>query len=252
MLPYKVLRRTTVRPYMTYLFFAISIGVFFWQLTIPRDQLVRVYTDMAITSCQVTTQFFAPKTWVDILRSMFMHGSWTHLFGNMMYLVVFGPAVEEYFGHRRFAAFYLLAGFAAAFSQVGVNAATRDLMCAVPPIASPPGLPAGWVPMIGASGAISGLISGFLLLHPAVKVRVMVPIMRSGFGPTFDAPALFVILFWFGLQLLYGFMALSPGTYATGGVAFWAHIGGFIFGAVAVFMATLFKPAPEPDFLGDL
>jgi len=244
LLPYKVMRRTEVRPYITYLIFAICFGVFFWELTIPRQALMKTFVDVAITSCQVTTQFFHPKTWLDIVRSMFLHGSWSHIFGNMLYLVIFGPSVEEYFGRRRFVIFYMLAGFAAAFTQIGINAATRQLGCAVP------GFTEGNIPMIGASGAISGLLGGFILLHPGAKVRAMLPIF-GGMGPSFNVPSFLVIGLWFGLQLLYGFLSLSPGSFLTGGVAFWAHIGGFIAGAITVFIATMWMPPPPQNLTHD-
>lgn len=244
MLPYKLLRRTEVRPYVTYTIFAICFGVFFWELTLDRATLTQTFQDIAITGCQVTTQFFSPKTWLDILRSMFLHGSFAHLFGNMIYLVIFGPAVEEYFGARRFVAFYLLAGVAAAFSQIFVMAATRPMGCALPVFTY------GNVPMIGASGAIAGVLGGFILMHPGTKVRVMIPIFRL-FGPIYDAPAVLVLGFWFGLQMINGFLALNPSSFLSGGVAFWAHIGGFIFGAITVFIATMFVPAPPQRLTHD-
>jgi uncharacterized protein len=251
LIPYRVMRRTEVRPYATYSILAICVGVFLWELTIPDAKLFATFTDIAITSCQLTLQWFSPKTWLDILRSMFLHGGWSHLIGNMLFLVIFGPAVEEYFGHRRFVAFYILAGVAAAISQIIVNAATRDLMCAVlppvnPTLFNPP--TAGWIPMIGASGAISGLIAGFLLLHPGVKVRAMIPLFR-GIGPVVDVPSWIAIGIWISLQLISGFAALAPGFRS--GVAFWAHIGGFIFGAAAVFIATTFVPAPPQRIIED-
>lgn len=231
------MRRTEVRPYMTYAIFTVCLAVFFWELTIPRAQLMGTFAEIAITGCQVTTQFFSPKTWLDILRSMFLHGGWAHLFGNMLYLVIFGPALEEYFGKWRFLGFYTFAGVAAALSQIFVTAATRDMGCAVPFLPT-----AGNVPMIGASGAIAGVLGGFILMHPGVKVRSILPLFR-GAGPMYDMPAVLVLGFWIGLQLLSGFMALNSSAFLSG-VAYWAHIGGFIAGAVTIFFATTFFPAP--------
>lgn len=248
LLPYRVMRRTETRPYLTYALIAVNMVVFFWELTIPDAQLFATFRDIAITSCQVTTQFFSPKTWVDMLRSMFLHGSFTHLFGNMLYLVLFGPSVEEYFGRRNFLLFYFVAGFAAHFTHVGVQAATTNLGCALPPPAMPIlGMPAGYIPLIGASGAIAGLMGGFMLLHPGTKVRSIVPLFR-GFGPSFDVPSLFVIGLWFGLQIISGFLSIGPTGTGTG-VAFWAHIGGFITGGVMVFIATMWKPAPPQNLI---
>ncbi len=239
MIPYKLMRRTEVRPYMTYAIFALCLGVFFWELTIPRAQLMAMFTELAITGCQVTTQFFHPKTWLDITRSMFLHGGWAHLFGNMLYLVIFGPALEEYFGHWRFLGFYMFAGVAAALSQIFVTAATREMACGVMGGILPT---AGNIPMVGASGAIAGILGGFILMHPGVKVRAILPIFR-GIGPAFNVPALLVLGMWIGLQLISGFLALNPSAFISG-VAYWAHIGGFIAGAATIFFATTFIPAP--------
>lgn len=244
MLPYRLLRRTQVRPYVTYSLIALCFGVFFWELTLDRATLMKTFTQISITGCQVTTEFFSPKTWLDMLRSMFLHGGWAHLLGNMLYLAIFGPAIEEYFGKWRFMGFYLFAGVAAALSQIFVMNAIYDFGCALPAFTR------GNVPMIGASGAISGILGGFILMHPGVKVRAMVPLFR-GVGPSFDTPAIFVLGLWFGLQLLNGFLALNPSSFLTGGVAFWAHIGGFIFGAVTIFFATTFVPAPPQNIIED-
>lgn len=236
LLPYKLLRQNDVRPYATYAILAMCIGFFFWELSIPRGQFARTLTDVSITGCQITGQFFAPKTWVDTLRSMFLHGGFAHLFGNMLYLLIFGPAVEEYFGWKKFMGFYILAGIAAALSHVFVSSTVMQA-CST-------------VPLVGASGAIAGILGGFILLYPGTKVRTMIPLFR-GFGPMYDMPAIVVLGFWFVLQMISGMQVLDPQNLIVNRVAFWAHIGGFIFGAITIFIATTFVPAPDQNLTHD-
>jgi len=146
---------------------------------------------------------------VTILTSMFMHGGWLHLIGNMLYLWIFGDNVEDAMGHGRFAIFYLLCGVAAALAQ------------AIPD-------PQSVVPMVGASGAISGVLGAYLLLYPHARVLVVIPL--GFFLQSVRLPAGVVLLLWFGMQFLSNLLTPSSG----GGVAFRAHIGGFIAGMLLV------------------
>jgi len=141
-----------------------------------------------------------------LLTHMFLHGSWMHLLGNMWFLWLFGNNVEDSMGRGRFLVFYLASGLAAAGLQVATN-------------------PSSGVPMVGASGAISGVMGGYLVLYPTVRVYTLMPF---GFISV-PLPAWMMLLYWFGLQLLGGL-----GASGEGGVAFWAHIGGFVAGAVLV------------------
>jgi membrane associated rhomboid family serine protease len=145
-----------------------------------------------------------------VLSSMFLHGSWMHILGNMWFLWIFGNNVEDAMGRLRFLLFYLLTGVAAAFAQVAID-------------------PASAVPMVGASGAISGVMGGYVLLYPHVRVFVMVPL---GFYMTSMAwPAWAMLGYWLLLQFVSGLTALGQ---EGGGVAFWAHFGGFVAGVVLV------------------
>jgi membrane associated rhomboid family serine protease len=145
-----------------------------------------------------------------LLTSMFLHGSWMHLLGNMWFLWIFGDNVEDSMSRPRFAAFYLLCGLAAAFAQVFTS-------------------PQSGLPMVGASGAISGVMGAYLVLYPRVRVFLLVPI---GFFLTSIAlPAWMMLVYWIGLQLLSGLVAAGD---SAGGVAFWAHVGGFVAGVVLV------------------
>lgn len=147
-----------------------------------------------------------------VLTSMFLHGGWLHLIGNMVFLWVFGNNIEDAMGHGRFLVFYLLCGIAAAGVQLAVS-------------------PASLVPMVGASGAISGVLGGYLLLYPRVRVHTL--IFLGIFVTTVDLPAYVMLGYWIVLQLLGALPALGD-LEGRGGVAFWAHIGGFVAGLVLI------------------
>jgi membrane associated rhomboid family serine protease len=150
---------------------------------------------------------------------MFLHGSWLHLIGNMWYLWIFGNNIEEAMGHFRYLVFYIVCGFLASITHIISNANSI-------------------IPTIGASGAIAGVLGGYILLYP--RARVMTLIFLGFFIRLLYIPAGFVLGFWFLLQLLSGSTA---GRQDAGGVAFWAHVGGFVAGALLV---GLFKKRNVP------
>lgn len=146
--------------------------------------------------------------WYTLVSSMFLHGDWLHILGNLWFLWLFGDNVEDDLGHVPFAAFYLGCGVAAALTQLAID-------------------PAASVPMIGASGAISGVMGAYIVRYPRAPVRVLAVLII--FIATFRVPAILVLGYWFLLQLLGGLPQLGSGG---GGVAFWAHVGGFLVGAL--------------------
>lgn len=150
-------------------------------------------------------------TWLTPLSSMFLHGSWFHLIGNMWFLWLFGNNVEDSMGRARYALFYLLSGLGAA--------ATQTLLS-----------PTSAVPMVGASGAISGVMGAYVILYPTVQVHMLVVLVV--FITRIVVPAYLMLGYWFLLQLLQGTATLG----STRGVAFWAHVGGFIAGAGLIFL----------------
>jgi membrane associated rhomboid family serine protease len=150
------------------------------------------------------------STWYTPLTSMFMHGGWFHLLGNMWFLYIFGNNVEDSMGHARFLVFYLLCGLAAAGLQTFTD-------------------PSSTIPMVGASGAIGGVMGAYVVLYPRVRVHMLV--FLGFFVTTFAVPAIFMLGYWFVLQLLSGAMSIGA---QGGGVAFWAHVGGFVAGALLV------------------
>lgn len=177
---------------------------------IPGDLLGRLPEGYAIPigermACVVE----AGRPWQTLVTSMFLHGGWFHLIGNIWFLWVFGNNVEDAMGHTRFAFFYVLCGVAAAVAQVVVD-------------------PASPVPMVGASGAISGVMGAYAILYPRVRIHTLVVLVVLFFRVA--VPAWVVLGYWFLLQLLSTGMGGE-----VGGVAFWAHIGGFLAGALLVY-----------------
>ena len=158
-----------------------------------------------------------------LVTSMFLHGSWSHIIGNMLYLWIFGDNVEDRCGHGRFVVFYLLCGFAAGFGQILMN-------------------PGSMVPTIGASGAIAGVMGAYFVLYPHSRVLTFIPF------PLFDVvevPAIFLLGFWFLMQLFNaGAVAAAAGT-GGGGVAFAAHVVGFVVGLLAIFLFRKREPRQQ-------
>ena len=151
--------------------------------------------------------------YTNLLTSMFLHGSWMHLLGNMWFLWLFGNNIEDSMTRPRFIAFYVLTGLAAALAQTFAN-------------------PASEIPMVGASGAISGVMGAYLVLFPKVRVYTIVPL--GFFIQTFALPAWGMLIYWMFLQFAGGITSVVAEEGGGGGVAFWAHIGGFVAGVVLV------------------
>lgn len=230
------MRRNDVRPYMTYTIILANVLVFIWELTLGAG-VNQMFFNLAANACQITTQWFLPTTWISMLWTTFLHGGWAHLIGNMIFLALFGPSVEEYLGKWRFLSFYLLAGFAAAITHAIVSVMSQNFACVIP------GLSAGYIPLIGASGAISGMMGAFILLHPGVKIKALIPLIGP-IGPVVTLPAYLVLGYFFLMDLFNGWLSITNVVGVRSQVAFWAHIGGFVFGALGIFIATTFMPAP--------
>lgn len=162
--------------------------------------------------------------WPTILTSMFLHGGWAHLLGNMLYLFIFGDNVEDALGHLRYLLFYLLCGTAAAWSHVLSG-------------------PASVVPTVGASGAIAGVLGAYLVLFPRAGVLTLIPL--GFFFRVVRIPALVVLGFWIVLQVILGVASLPTAHGAQGGTAWFAHIGGFAAG-LALVKPMAWRPRPSP------
>ena len=194
------------RPYVTYGLLIANVAIFlaYWN-TIPDEESLYAffYTYGLVPAYISQTGIFSENGFdYGVVTHMFLHGGWGHLLGNMLFLWIFGDNMEDAFGHKKFAAFYLASGFCAALFQYVAD-------------------PSADVPMVGASGAIAGVLGGYLLLYPRAKVDILFIFII--FFRIFAIPAWIVLGVWFGLQIM------SSG--ADDGVAYMAHIGGFIGGA---------------------
>ena len=219
---------TRTVPYVTVTLIAACVAVFFWQLSLGQANNSAVFSFGVIPA--VLFDIKLPPVgldvlpaWMTIVTSMFLHGGWMHLIGNMLYLWIFGDNVEDVMGHRRFILFYLICGGAAVMAHALLN-------------------PASEIPMIGASGAISGVLGAYLLLYPHARVLVVIPIFI--FIHSTRIAAGWVLGFWFMLQIFYSLADTSQ----QGGVAFAAHVGGFVAGLVLIPFfkkrnVSLFAPA---------
>jgi membrane associated rhomboid family serine protease len=204
--------QTTRRfPFVTILLIAANVLVFAgWQLRVGLDESVQL---AALVPAELTR---APglHAFTTVLTSMFMHGGWAHLLGNMWFLWIFGNNVEDATGAVRFVIFYLLCGIAADAAHVAF-------------------VPRSQMPLVGASGAISGVLGAYLLLHPDARITTFVPL---GFlVRVIELPAWFFLIIWFGLQLLSQAASSVASQRHGGGVAYLAHIGGFVAGLALVF-----------------
>lgn len=216
MIPLRTLLPTRTKPVATYWLIGINVGVYLLQLVLGSADGDRLTLRFGLIPGVITGGALLTRNslggslgaLVTPLTSMFLHGSLIHLAANMWFLWVFGDNVEEALGKARYVAFYLLAGLSAAALQVASD-------------------PSGVLPMVGASGAISGVLAGYVVLFPRARIVTLVPLFI--FFTTFEIPAYWFILLWFGLQVLNGLSSLADGSHV-GGVAWWAHIGGFVGG----------------------
>jgi membrane associated rhomboid family serine protease len=190
----------------------VRYSEFPYEVTHPGQQCIPVSQDAFECSKAYGPRYDLPSTYLTVFTAMFMHGGLLHLGGNMLFLWIFGNNVEDSMGPVKFIVFYLLAGLAATAGQVLIG-------------------PDAKVPNIGASGAIAGVLAGYLVLFP--RARVVTIIFIVFFFTIVELPALFFLGFWFVQQVLFGYFDLNSGG-ATGGVAYFAHIGGFVFGLAAI------------------
>ena len=204
---------TNSTPVVTVTIIIVCSLVFLYQSSLPPNPgEIFVYQFGAIPAvlfghAALPPEVAALPAFTTVLTSMFLHGSWMHLFGNMLYLWVFGNNIEDVMDSSKFVVFYLLSGIVAAFSHAFTD-------------------PASTVPMVGASGAISGILGAYLLLFPHARILLLAPVV----GTTY-VPAGIVLGFWFVMQILSGGASLGS---QGGGVAFFAHIGGFVAGMVLI------------------
>jgi membrane associated rhomboid family serine protease len=184
-----------------------------------------VFTDLSVVPANVSSDPFTVDNVLDLARSMFFHGGWAHLIGNMLYLWLFGDNVEDRLGKVLYLVLYFSSGVIAALAQVFIE-------------------PLSQIPLVGASGAIAGVLGSYLLLFPGVRVQGIVPL--GGFARMTEWPAWAVLGLWFVLQLFNGVLTLGVPT-GGGGVAFFAHIGGFLMGIALTVVVRFFIPQPPSE-----
>jgi membrane associated rhomboid family serine protease len=221
-------------PFVNYALIAINAVLFFFELSLG-ERLERfvfaaavvpsLYTggDGALAIPEILWTSLDPSLGGRVLIAMFLHGGWAHLLGNMLYLWIFGDNVEDRMGHFRFLLFYLLCGWAASYAHIWAQ-------------------PSSPMPSLGASGAIAGVLGAYITLYPSARVLTMIPL--GIFLHMARIPAVFFLGFWFLQQFLSGALTLKVATAQSGGVAWWAHIGGFAAGFVLVWIFQSRKRRP--------
>ncbi len=229
-----------ITPFVTYTLVAVNILVFIYQLMDERFTYGYSVVPFEITrgvdlinqAIFVRGQMAQPPQtpgpspiYLTLISAMFMHGGFMHIAGNMLYLWIFGDNVEDRMGHLKFFIFYLLCGLFASATHIFFGPDSR-------------------IPSLGASGAIAGVLGAYLVLHPHQRIRVLVPL--GFFSQLTELPAIVVIGFWALLQFFQGFGSIAE-TAQTGGVAYMAHVGGFVAGLALVF---LFRNPPHERFVG--
>ena len=228
MIPLRDVNPRGIHPWVNISLIVINILFFFWELM----QGVHLQA-MLMSIAFIPERFFVPGYWpqdtFSILISMFLHGGWLHLGSNMLYLWIFGDNIEDRLGHWRYLLFYLACGFAATFAHAF-------------------SAPGSQLPAVGASGAIAGVLGAYLILFPQAHVMTFIPI--GFYIAVRELPAIFVLGLWFVMQLFTGVASLGVSTAnETGGVAYWAHIGGFVAGLILiVLMGGRRRPTPAPHF----
>jgi rhomboid family protein len=207
MIPLRDVIPSRTTPYITITIIVLNALAWLYEVSMPEDLLNRFVYVYGVVPAS-----FAPAT---LVTSMFLHASWSHVIGNMWYLWIFGDNVEDRVGHGRFIVFYLLCGIAASLGQIAMD-------------------PGSQLPTIGASGAIAGVMGAYFVLYPQSRVLTLIPWI---FIQVVEMPALVLLGFWFLMQLFSaGAVAVTSTTHGSGGVAFAAHVVGFVTGIAGVFV----------------
>ena len=210
MLPLKDTIRSTTFPLVNWIFIVLNALAFLFELTLSPAELNNLIGSFGLVPALVHP--LNPVSFLPFLTSIFLHGGWLHFLSNMWVLFIFGDNVEDRMGSGRYFIFYLLSGLAAGLLQYIL-------------------MPASEVPSIGASGAIAGVLGAYFLFYPRARVLTLIPLFII---PWFvEIPAIIFLGFWFVSQLFSGLLSLGATAAQSGGIAWWAHVGGFIFGLIA-------------------
>ncbi len=217
MLPLKDDQPRYSTPYITWFLIVLNLLIYFFQATLDRrsgELFARQFGEVPVHLAAFLSgshRYSLPQVVLPFFTSMFLHGSWMHVIGNMWFLYIFGDNVEDYLGHFKYLVFYLMSGLIAMATQVAISLHSN-------------------VPTLGASGAIAGVLGAYFVLYPRARV------LTWFFVFIIYIPAWFVLGEWFVMQFLYGTASLSAAQAGRdlGGVAFWAHVGGFVAGVVMI------------------
>lgn len=239
MIPLRDENPSSTTPWVNYALIAINVLVFLYELSLGQHALYHFMQSYAVVPTHLLGaaqqlehgRAVPPGAFLPVITSMFMHAGWLHIGGNMLFLWIFGDNVEDRMGHLPYACFYLLAGILASIAQA-LSA------------------PMSTLPSLGASGAIGGVLGAYILLYPAARVFTL--IFLGIFITTARIPAWVFLGIWFVLQSVQGLATLGAATANQGGVAFWAHIGGFLFGlAVGAVLKAMGPPKPKRSPFAD-
>ena len=207
MIPLRDTQPSYSKPLVTILIIVLNAVVFLYEISLDpfsRNHLIAVYG--------LVPDRFHP---ISLLTSMFLHGGWLHIIGNMWFLWIFGDNIEDVLGHGKYALFYLLCGMAAALAHMAMNADSR-------------------MPTIGASGAIAGVMGAYLVKFPHARIQTLVVVFI--FLTTYELPAAFLLIYWFIIQFFSGVGSVAYSHVSEQGVAWFAHVGGFLAGIVLIYV----------------
>ena len=216
MIPLRDKNPTEKPPVVNIMLIVLNAAVFLYQVSLG-PAVEQFFFEFGVVPHDVVSALSDPSTYIEgilpFFSSMFLHGGWLHLGGNMLYLWIFGDNVEDKLGHGRYILFYLLCGLVAGVAHVVIDVHSE-------------------IPTVGASGAISGVLGAYLVMFPKARVVTVIPLFI--FLQIAELPALVVLGFWFVMQFFNGLVSLGFETGGMGGVAWWAHIGGFLTGLALV------------------
>ena len=207
-------------PWVTWGLVATNVLVFLYELTLSQIQLEQFYMTYGV----VPAQIMQGQNLISLLTSMFLHGGWLHIISNMIFLIVFGDNIEATLGKVLYIGFYLLGGLAGSAAHIVFNMGAQ-------------------LPSLGASGAIAALLGAYVVMFPQSQVKVL--FIFGIFARVTRVAAILFAGFWFVTQLFSGVASLGPTTAQSGGVAYWAHIGGFVLGLIVGFLGRTLIPEQE-------
>ena len=230
MIPLRDTNPTSTRPVVTIALIALNCVAFLFELSLGEEGMGRLFMVAGMIPAKVAVFPVDPNVtrlgaFLPFLSSMFLHGGFMHLIGNMWFLWIFGDNIEDHLGHLRYLGFYLLCGLGAGLTHLAFNWGSN-------------------IPTIGASGAVAGVLGAYFLLYPRHKVLTLIPFF---FLLMIELPAAVILIYWFVIQFFSG-AASTLGGAGGGGVAWWAHVGGFILGVLLILLLGKRQSPPRAQY----